>query len=331
VTAPRAVGSGDEPPRRSLAVLVVTYNSDPVIADCIAALDRSIEAAGARLSGPPALVLVDNRSGTRPDVRDAPTRITHRVLLDRNMGFAPAVNEGLSGVPAAERVLLLNPDARLEPTALERMLAVMEERDAALVGPILVGADGRPHGQSERPFHSPAREAVTQFAPFLASRRPFGRQAARIGAARALTGACLLIDGPFLRDAGGLDTTLAMYLEDVELCSRAHGADRLVLLARDARCVHALGGSSGDANFRTSTGLHLMLLAARLEFIRRHQGIAAMRLARALMFLGAAGRVVISRLLGDRALLHRHRAAMRWALRSGLPPSWPLADDRRTA
>ncbi len=325
MTGPLAARRVDEAPRRSLAVVVVTHNSDPVVADCIAALDRSIESARARLSAPPALVLVDNRSATRPEVRDAAARITYRVLLDRNVGFAPAVNEGLSRVPAAERVLLLNPDARLEVTALERMLVAMEERGAALVGPILVGADGRTHGQSERPFHSPAREAVTQFAPFLSSRRPFGRQAARTGAARALTGACLLIDGPFLREAGGLDATLAMYLEDVELCSRAHGAERLVLLERDARCVHALGGSSGDENFRTSTGLHLMLLAARLEFIRRHQGLAAMRLARSFMFLGAAGRVAVSRLLGEPTLLRRHRAAMRWALRSGRPPRWPLA------
>ncbi len=325
MTGPLAARRVDEAPRRSLAVVVVTHNSDPVVADCIAALDRSIESARARLSAPPALVLVDNRSATRPEVRDAAARITYRVLLDRNVGFAPAVNEGLSRVPAAERVLLLNPDARLEVTALERMLAAMEERGAALGGPILVGADGRTHGQSERPFHSPAREAVTQFAPFLSSRRPFGRQAARTGAARALTGACLLIDGPFLREAGGLDATLAMYLEDVELCSRAHGAERLVLLERDARCVHALGGSSGDENFRTSTGLHLMLLAARLEFIRRHQGLAAMRLARSFMFLGAAGRVAVSRLLGEPTLLRRHRAAMRWALRSGRPPRWPLA------
>ena len=326
MTVRRAVGSGDEVPRRSLAIVIVTYNSATVIADCIAALDRSIETASARLSGPPALVIVDNRSRTRPDVRDAPTRITYRVLLDRNLGFASAVNEALSRIPEAERVLLLNPDARLEPTALERLLVEMEEREAALVGPILVGADGRPHGQSERPFHSPAREAVTQFAPFLSSRRPFGREAARTGVGRALTGAGLLIDGPFLRAAGGLDTTLAMYLEDIELCSRAHGAARLVLLARDARCAHALGGSSGDANFRLSTGLHLMLLAARLEFIRRHQGIAAMRLARSFMFMGAAGRVALSRLLGNAALLHRHRAAMRWALRSGRPPRWPLTE-----
>ena len=241
------------------------------------------------------------------------------------MGFAPAVNEGLSRVPAAERVLLLNPDARLERTALERLLAAMEERAAALAGPILVGADGRPHGRSERPFHSPAREAVRQLAPFLSSRRPFGRKAERTGVARALTGACLLIDGEFLRDVGGLDTSLAMYFEDVELCARAHDADRLVLLARDARCMHALGGSSGGENFRASTGLHLMLLAARLEFIRRHQGVAAMRLARSFVFLGATGRVAVARLRREPALLHRHRAAMIWALRSGRPPRWPPA------
>ena len=76
MTGPRACGPDDEAPRRSLAIVVVTYNSDSVIADCIAALDRSIEAARKRLSGPPALVVVDNRSTSRPEVRDAPTRIT---------------------------------------------------------------------------------------------------------------------------------------------------------------------------------------------------------------------------------------------------------------
>jgi N-acetylglucosaminyl-diphospho-decaprenol L-rhamnosyltransferase len=325
VTGPRSPGPDGEAPRRSLAIVVVTYNSDAVIEQCIAALDRSIEAARRRLSGPPALVLVDNRSTIRPQVRDATTRITHRVPLEHNVGFAPAVNEGLARVPAPERVLLVNPDTRMEPTALERLLAAMEARAAALVGPILVGADGCPQAQSERPFHSPAREAVRQFAPFLSSRRPFGRQAERTGVARALSGACLLIDGRFLRDAGGLDTSLAMYLEDVELCARAHDAGRLVLLARDARCMHALGGSSGDENFRASTGLHLMLLAARLEFIRRHQGVAAMRLARSFMFVGAAVRVAVALLLREPALLRKHRAAMTWALRSGRPPHWPLS------
>ena len=304
--------------------MVVTYNSGAVIVECIAALDRSVELAGARLSGPPALVIVDNRSRVRPEVRDASGRTTHRVLLEHNLGFAPAVNRGLALVPGAERVLLLNPDARLEPRALETLLVEMEENRAALVGPILVGADGRPHGRSERPFHSPAREAVTQLAPCLMPRRPFGRRAAHTGAARALTGACLLVDGPFLRAVGGLDTTLAMYLEDMELCWRAHAAGRPVRLARDAHCGHALGGSSGQANFCASTGLHLMLLAARLEFIRRHQGTAAMLLARSFMFLGAAGRVALCALAGEPTLLRKHRVAMRWALRCGRPPRWPL-------
>ena len=84
-----------EPP--DISIVVVTYNSDSVIADCIAALDRSIEAARKRLSGPPALVLVDNRSTSRPEVRDATTRTTYRVPLERNVGFAPAANPALAG------------------------------------------------------------------------------------------------------------------------------------------------------------------------------------------------------------------------------------------
>ena len=200
--------------------------------------------------------------------------MTRRLLLDANLGFAPAVNRGLALAGAADRVLLLNPDARLEPAALGLLLATLDADAAVLAGPLLVGDDGRPHGRSERPFHSVAREAATQFLPFLPRRRPFGREAARTGRARALTGACLLVDGPFLRAVGGLDTALPMYLEDIELCRRAHDGGREVRLVRAARCGHALGGSSGGENFSASIGLHLMLLAARLEFIRRHHGAA---------------------------------------------------------
>jgi GT2 family glycosyltransferase len=134
----------------------------------------------------------------------------------------------------------------------------------------------------------------------------------------------MLVDGVFIRSVGGLDEQIAMYLEDVELCRRAGEAGRPVRLVLSARCGHALGGSSGEENFRASTGLHLTLLAARLEFIRRHEGRLAARVARLLILLGAATRVPLASLLRRPDLARKHRATRVWALRSGKAPDWPL-------
>lgn len=314
--------SGARP--QQLAVVIVTYNSGEVLDDCFVALRQAIQGAADRLTLPVDLVVVDNASRLRPEVPDTEAWRAHRLFLDENLGFSRGVNRGLDLVPAASRVLLLNPDARLESSALAALVDDMARTGAAVAGPVLIGGDGRPHGKSERPFHSLSREIVRQFAPFLGSRRPYSRAAGQTGQARCLTGACVLIDGDFLRSTDGLDTKLAMYLEDVELCQQAHEHGRGVRLVTAARCGHALGGSSGDDNFRVSTGLHLTLLAARVEFIRRHHGKTAAGLARGTIFLGACARVIAARALRRPALARKHRAALSWAVSSGQPPSWPL-------
>jgi GT2 family glycosyltransferase len=306
-----------------LGVAVVTYESADVLGAALAALDTALGATSAALlAAGTRVVIVDNASSAPPSPAELAHATVEVVASDRNLGFAPAANIALARLADTDAVLFLNPDARPAPDALALLLgAVAADPDVALAGPLLVGADGRPAGVSERPLHSVAREAAHQ----LLGRRPpsAGRRARATGHARALTGACLLARRDVLDAAVGLDAALPMYLEDVELCARAHAQGRDVRLVTAARCGHDLGGSSGGVSFRRSLPLQLMLLAARVEFVRRRGGRAGAAAMRLLVASGALARSVVHAVGGHREAAAFQRALAAWALRSGAPPAWP--------
>jgi N-acetylglucosaminyl-diphospho-decaprenol L-rhamnosyltransferase len=86
------------------------------------------------------LVVVDN-GGDLAGVGLAVPRLV-RVAPGRNLGFAGGCNAG-AAASAAPRLLFLNPDARPEPGALERLLEAFERHPgAAGFAPRLVSPDG---------------------------------------------------------------------------------------------------------------------------------------------------------------------------------------------
>jgi GT2 family glycosyltransferase len=306
----------------TLGVVIVTYRSAEVIGACLESLDRSLIqalAAGA-LSQRAQVVVVDNGYSGPPAWPTLDGAHLQVIEPPSNVGFAVAVNLGLEQVGDVDWVLLLNPDARPSPDCLQRLLEATRKGTIGLVGPILTDEEGIPRGASERPFHSIRREAARQLCPFLLGHRPYGRRAFATGQARCLTGACMLARADLLSATHGLDTKVRMYLEDVELCWQAHRRGYEVILEGDARCRHELGGSSQGVNFETSIGLHLTLLAARVEFIRRRSGPWGSGVARALMAAGALARLVVS--VGSPARRAKHATVLQWALKDGSAPRW---------
>jgi GT2 family glycosyltransferase len=295
-----------------IGVVVVAFNSDDVLQSCLDSLKRAAAVAADETGISPRTVVVDNAS-SRPV---GPGEDVAVVRLPSNVGFARAANIGARELGTVEYLLFLNPDARLEPTALVELLAAFDE-ETAIAGPLLVGEDGaeRP---SERPFHSVHREFVRQLVPFALDRRE------RVGEARCLTGACLLVDAAFFREVGGFDEAVRMYLEDVELCWMAHQRGRRVMHVTRARCLHDLGGSTNGENFARSNALYLTLLAARVEFVRRRSGSFGAAGMRAAIACGALPRAVVR---AGSAARRRELEVAWWAIRSGRPPAW-IADSR---
>jgi N-acetylglucosaminyl-diphospho-decaprenol L-rhamnosyltransferase len=301
-----------------LGVVLVAYKSNKVLPGCLASLATALHEAGLAQPKSVTVVLVNNDPGQAVNLPDEPVWEQIVINSDTNVGFSPAVNSALASIKDTDYMLLLNPDTRLAPNALSVMIDVALERHAALVGPLLTDEDGRPYGASERPFHSIPREMGRQLLGLTRFRHHYGRRALRDGTARCLTGACLLVEREFLDSVGGLDTTLCMYLEDVVLCWQAHAARQPVVLACEAKCQHALGGSTGGINFDSSIALYLMILGARVEFLRRRRGAFGVYAMRLLFVLGACLRCV----RGDAQYRHRQQTVIWWALASGKLPEW---------
>lgn len=140
-----SVGSSMRPAERSgidedghapVAVVIVSWNCAPFLGDCLASLEA--------LERPPGeVVVVDNAStdGSPELVRER----FPRVLLLRsasNQGFCAANNHGIRAT-RAPYVLVLNPDTRLAPDYLERLLPAFADRRVGIAAGKLLRFDGR--------------------------------------------------------------------------------------------------------------------------------------------------------------------------------------------
>jgi N-acetylglucosaminyl-diphospho-decaprenol L-rhamnosyltransferase len=310
------VTKGGRSAHMDVLAVIVAYNSEAVLSRCVTALAAAADQLRATRGTGTALVVVDNASRIPASAPNVGIPIA-TLRLGQNLGFAPAANLGAEQ-GHSRLILFLNPDAELERSALTRLVEAFDEPLTAVAGPLLVRSDGEPM-VSERPFHTLRRELRTQLLASW-SRTQFGRRSRASGRGRCLTGACMLVERRFFESVGGLDVSVRMYLEDVELCWQARAAGRDVRFVPQARCVHGLGDSSGGENFDSRIDLHLTLLAARVEFVRRRSGRTAAAAMRGLIAVGAIGRTIVA--LAGRRDWHRHIDVLRWATTSGDAPPW---------
>jgi GT2 family glycosyltransferase len=110
---------------RSVTALVVTWDSAADIERCLRSLDRVEHDAFE-------IVVLDNASEDETVDRVEALRAAPRrhpvalVQLPENRGFCGAVNIGIRGSDA-DAILLVNPDATIEPDAVGRMLRVLAD------------------------------------------------------------------------------------------------------------------------------------------------------------------------------------------------------------
>jgi GT2 family glycosyltransferase len=230
--------------RMDLVVALVTYDSAAVLAECLAWL----RAAADRI-GPWRLVVADNASTDRSVAlveRLHPDATV--VRLPRNLGYAAGVNAAIAAAPGTGPVLVLNPDVRLEPEALARMVRALDRPGTGIVVPRLEGA-----GRQQRSFRrqSPALRALGQALlgeragriPSLGETVTRGGSFARPVTADGATGAAMLISRRCLEAVGPWEESHFLYSEETDFALRARHAGFALLLAPDAGAVH-LGGES---------------------------------------------------------------------------------------
>jgi GT2 family glycosyltransferase len=229
----------------TLDVVIVSYRCESLLRDCLTTLLANAPEAGMRVE------VVDNASGdgTAEMVRREFPQVALTVS-DENVGFGAANNAGIAA-GEAPYVLVLNPDTRITPGALDSLLALLErEPRVGMAGPRLELDDGTFDHASRRGFPTPLG-ALGHFTGLgRGERAPAALSQYRAtdveaGPVDAINGAFMLIRRAALDQVGGFDERYWMYMEDLDLCFRFAEAGWATWYEPSVTVIHVKAGTSG--------------------------------------------------------------------------------------
>ena len=252
------------PSAARVSVVVVLYNSADVLEDCLLSVPREAE-----------LIVVDNASTDDGAMLAQRVRPDARVIRSpTNQGFGAGCNIGAKNAHRAV-VVFLNPDARLHPGAVERMVDAVDQPGTGLVGPVLIGGDGYRLLTCRR-WSTLAQDFVeslpggVRWAPARLRRDlPVDAPVYTTGGGAAYTtGACMAISRVRLEEIGSFDEDLFLYGEEESVALRFLGLGLHSVLVPDAIVSHIGGTSTAKAGHVSA--YHLK--RSRVVLHRKHTG-----------------------------------------------------------
>ena len=247
----RAVDRMRDAETRLVSVVVVNYNAGSLLTPCI---------TGTILQGVGEVTVVDNASsdGSLLALQKALSgqRALRVIASNQNIGFAAACNVGIRA-SSGRYFLLLNPDARIEEGALERMLeALTSAPEVGMVGSFLCNTDGTEQAGGRRVLPTPRRAFVRafglaplrriwpkMFSDFLLHKEPLPHDPVVV---EAISGACMLVRREALEDVGLLDEGYFLHCEDLDWCVRFKRKGWKTLFVPGARVTHFKGTCSSS-------------------------------------------------------------------------------------
>ena len=272
-------------------VVIVSYRCEALLRDCLRSLLDNPP------PGPLTVHVVDNASG------DGTAEMVKREFPEveltvnaTNAGFSRANNPALAG-GVAPYALVLNPDTRITPGALQRLVEVREARpEVGIAGPRLELEDGTLDHASRRSFPTPM-SALGHFTGLGRREGASGRLAdyrapdVKSGPVDAVNGAFMLIRRTALERVGAFDTRYWMYMEDLDLCYRFAQAGWTTWFEPTATVVHVKAGTSGThRSLRLNRAFHYGMF----RFYRDHYAPHRNPALNGLVYVGIAARFTLA-------------------------------------
>jgi N-acetylglucosaminyl-diphospho-decaprenol L-rhamnosyltransferase len=267
-----------------LDVSIVSYRCEWLLRNCLASLAENPPSRGMRVH----VVDNDSRDGTAEMVaREFPE--FELTAADQNLGFSAANNIAIRA-GSAPYVLVLNPDTRVTPGSLDRMLELMDSRSGVgISGPRLELEDGNFDHAARRSFPTPL--SALGHLSGIGRRRESGRLAAyrapevESGPVDAVNGAFMLIRRAALGHVGLFDEGYWMYMEDLDLCYRFAEAGWVTWYEPSVTVIHVKAGTSGpDRSVRLNRAFHYGMY----RFYRKHYAPDRNPLANLAVYCGIA-------------------------------------------
>lgn len=280
-----------------VTAVVVNYNAGNLLARCVAALRRS--------GMPLDIVIVDNASRDdsldRVEADPALNGNMDIVRLDRNLGFAAAVNHGVRRC-TTPWLLVVNPDCIIEPDTVREMLVAADHEQVGMVGALVLNPDGTEQRGCRRltPTIGNTFGRLFGLHYLLGQAWDFNLTGTPLPAGPAdiemISGALMLVRRHALSDVGGLDEGYFLHCEDLDWCHRFRDSGWRIRFSPMARAVHFQGACSRRTPIRVLWHKH----RGMLRYFRKHHGgvlsAAFVPIALACRFTVLASRALLLRL-----------------------------------
>ena len=251
-----------------VAVVVVMYNSRPLLTDFVGSL-------GAGLAGVDyELVAVDNASpDDSADFMHAIAPNAKIVRTGRNGGYAAGINAGVAAAGPHTAVLVVNSDVRLGFGCVAELLGGLRQPGIGIAVPRLVDAEGRVIDSMRREptvaraffdalFGAQQAGGLAGAGEVVSDRREYERERRTDWA----EGSTQLISAECWLACGSWDESFFLYSEETEYNLRARDRGYATLFVPVAHATH-LGGGSG-----VSHGLWTLQILNRIRLFRRRHG-----------------------------------------------------------
>ncbi len=250
--------------RSSVVAIVVTFDSADVITGCLDSLAATVPEIP--------VIVVDNGS------RDATVELVRRhapwarlVQAPHNGGYAAGINLGAQRTPDASALLVMNPDVRVAPGAVDDLLRALAAPGTGIAVPRIAEPDGQLALSLRR-----TPTVLRSFGEAVLG----GVRAARVAALSEIvgveseyrrphvvdwaSGAVMMVDRGCHDELGGWDESLFLYAEETDLCLRAADRGWVTRFVPTAQATH-IGGHGERTRWR-----ELMLVNRAVVFRRRH-------------------------------------------------------------
>ena len=188
-----------------------------------------------------------------------------------NSGFGFACNLG-AAKSSGDMLLFMNPDVIAAPAEIQKLMQIKNQHDVGIIAPRQVSAKGKVQKVFDD-FPSLLNQSKTLKAllrilmpsKFLDPRSDYDQ----LTYCDWVTGSVLLIERGDFDAIGGWSEDYWMYVEDADLCRKAHDVGLSVAYAPDVEVVHAHGGSS-RLNVAVKSMTKLEVIISKHVYTKNH-------------------------------------------------------------
>ncbi len=296
-----------------LSIIIVNWNTRELLAQCLASIyahppDGTFE-----------IFVVDNASsdGSAQMVRERFPSV-RSIPNEENVGFARANNQAIR-MSSGRYVLLLNPDSKILPDALQTLIEFIEEHPrAGAVGPMVLNPDLTLQSSCDpmptlgrefwRLMHLDRLLALSVYHEELWD--PTLPRTVDV-----IQGNCMLIRQEALLDVGLLDETHFMFTEEVDLCYRLLQKNWQIYWVPQAQIIHYGGQSTRQA----AQEMFIELYRSKILFFRKTRGFLGSSVYKLILLIAALTRIPSGVLRGQGAHPSTQRSRLYLSLLRALP------------